>query len=69
MTRASGKSIEQYTPTGEFVMRYNSISDAGRQSGVKKSNIQRSLSTKHATAGGFIWKYTSSSTINQSKDS
>ncbi len=41
----------------ELVKEYNSISEAGRISGVKKTNIQQVLSGNTQTAGGYIWKY------------
>jgi group I intron endonuclease len=57
MTKANGKKISQFNLSNEFVKEYNSIADAGRISGVKKSNIQQVLLSKTKTAGGFIWKY------------
>jgi group I intron endonuclease len=58
MIKAVGKSVTQYTISNEFIKEYTSISEAGRTSGVKKSNIQRTLAGSSKTAGGFIWKYT-----------
>lgn len=57
MAKAKGKKVIQYTKDNEFIREYNSISDAGRLSGIKKSNIQHVLSGSNKTAGGYIWKY------------
>jgi len=39
------------------VNEYISISEAGRITGVKKSNIDHVLAGRTKTAGGFVWKY------------
>lgn len=57
MTKAVGRKIAQYNIKGELIKEYNSIRDADRLSGVKKSNIQHVLSGKNKTAGGYIWEY------------
>lgn len=57
MTKAVGRKIKQYDKDNKFIKEYNSISEAGRLSGVKKSNIQQSLKKKTQKAGGYFWKY------------
>lgn len=57
MTKATCRKVSQYTNNNEYIRDYNSISEAGRISNVKKSNIQQVLLGKTKTAGGFIWKY------------
>ncbi len=57
MTRAKGRKISQHTKENEIVKIYNSIREADRISGIKKSNIQQVLSGNTKTAGGYIWKY------------
>lgn len=57
MANATGKKVNQYTTNNEFVREYISISEAGRTSGVKKTNIQQVLSGRTKIAGGYIWKY------------
>ena len=57
MTKVKGRKVAQYSKENEFIKEYNSISEAGRDSEVKKSNIQRVLSGFSKTAGGYIWKY------------
>jgi group I intron endonuclease len=66
-TLTTNKAIIQYDKDNNMVKEYISISEAGRTSGVKKSNIQNVLSGITKTAGGFIWKYKSISDVN-SKD-
>jgi group I intron endonuclease len=57
MTKAVGRKVAQYNIKGELIKEYNSIREADRLSGVKKSNIQHVLSGKSKTAGGYIWEY------------
>ncbi len=57
MCKAVGRPVGQYDMQKILVGTYNSISEAGRSSGVKKANIQHSLRKSNRTAGGFIWKY------------
>ena len=57
MAKSKGKKISQYNLNNEFIKEYNSISEAGRISGIKKSNIQHVLSGSNKTAGGYMWKY------------
>ena len=56
-TLTTNKAIVQYDIYNKMIKEYISISEAGRTSGVKKSNIQQTLSGNTKTAGGFIWKY------------
>ncbi len=57
MTKAVGRKIAQYNIKDELIKEYNSIREADRLSGVKKSNIQHVLAGEYNTAGGYIWKY------------
>jgi group I intron endonuclease len=57
MAKSVGRKVAQYSLDNKFIAEYNSISEAGRKSGVTKSNIQHVLSGKNSTAGGFIWSY------------
>jgi len=56
-TSSMNKAVIQYSKNGSIVKEYISIAEAGRLSGVKKSNIDHVLSGRTKTAGGFIWKY------------
>lgn len=55
--KALSKPIAQYTKEGVLVKEYPGISEAGRTSGVKQSNIKQMLYGHTKTAGGFVWKF------------
>lgn len=57
MCKAVGRPVAQYNMNGVLIAKYDSISEAGRKSTVKKSNIQQCLRKTNKTAGGFVWKY------------
>jgi group I intron endonuclease len=57
MAAATGRRVVQCTSDGTIIKEYKSIAEAGRESGVKKSNISIVLSGENKTAGGYIWKY------------
>lgn len=57
MCKAVGRPVGQYTPENVLIKEYKSVSEAGRLSGVKKSNISHALKGTNAKAGGFTWKY------------
>lgn len=63
MTTLNGKRVSQYSKDGTFIKEYMSISEAGRLSGVKKSNIQNALYYSNRTAGGYTWRYVNNQTI------
>lgn len=48
--------VLQFTKAGELIAKYMSAEEAGRQTGIIATNIQRVCSGKRKTAGGFIWK-------------
>jgi group I intron endonuclease len=57
MANLSGKKVGQYTKDGKLVKEYVSIASAGRETGVSKSNIQKNVSNRSLSAGGFVWKF------------
>lgn len=57
MTKAIGKRVSQYSLNGEFIKEYPCIAEAGRQTNIKRGNIQNNVSNHSKSAGGFIWKY------------
>lgn len=57
MAKAVGKKVAQYNEKNEFIAEYPSISEAGRQADISKSNIQHALKNQERKAGGFYWKY------------
>lgn len=48
--------ICQCDKQGNVLNKYESISEASRQTGVPQSNISRTLTGKRKSAGGFLWK-------------
>lgn len=56
-TLSTNKAVFQYDKDGNFLNEYISVSEAGRVTGVKKSNIFQVVAGRNKTAGGFIWKY------------
>lgn len=57
MALIKGKKIIQYSKDKEPIREYSSIAEAGRTSGVKRSNIQRVINNPDKIAGRYIWKY------------
>ena len=49
--------INQYSLDGNFIKRWNSISEASKELNLYHSNIIAVCKNKKRTAGGFIWKY------------
>jgi hypothetical protein len=43
--------------TKEVIVKYNSITDAHRQTGINRSSITSTCQGKRETAGEFIWRY------------
>ncbi len=68
MARTVGKKVRQYNKDGELVREYISISDAGRNSGVKSGNISRVLGGFTKTAGGYIWRYADEKSLKKQED-
>jgi hypothetical protein len=54
-----GKKVEvnQYKPNGEFVARYDSISNAQRHTNICASSIGQCCLGKLKSTGGYVWKY------------
>lgn len=53
----ASKRVGQYSLNGELLNIYNSINEAGEQTGINKANIGQVCSNKRKTAGNFIWKF------------
>lgn len=49
--------IIQYSLTGDFIARWNSISEASRSLNILHSSISNCLTGRSKTAGKYIWKY------------
>ena len=55
--------ILQFTKDGTFVKEWPSINEAGRQLGISASHICACLKGYRKSAGGFVWRYASSSDV------
>lgn len=60
LQHAHNKKIEQYSKDGTLICVYNSMKEAGKNTGINHKNISSCVRKgwKH-TAGGFKWKYQS----------
>lgn len=55
---AHKKRIDKFSLDGNFLMRYDSIHEAGTMEGISPKNIQRAA-VNEKTAGSFLWRYSS----------
>ena len=51
------KKCKQYNSNGEFIRKWESISEAGRKLNINIGNISECCKGKKKTAGNYIWKY------------
>lgn len=51
------KKVSQYSYEGILVRSYGGINEASRDTGVTRSSIQRTLSGRYVSAGGYLWAY------------
>lgn len=51
------KPIIQFTKQNEFVKKYNSITEASRETEIKRGSISACCSGNLKSAGGYIWRY------------
>jgi|LakMenEpi03Aug12_release.lakeMendotaPanAssembly.Ray.scaffolds.fasta_scaffold00293_41 hypothetical protein len=51
------KPILQFTLSGEFIQRYDSVKTASKNLGIKSSGIENCGRGMSKSSGGFIWKY------------
>ena len=56
-TRTNTIAVYQYTKSGEFVRRFSSIQDVGREIGLFPQNISKVCSGKRKHCGGYKWSY------------
>lgn len=52
----SSTPVVQIDMNGAFLMRYKSIEEAHRITGISKTSISSCVQKRHKTAGGYIWK-------------
>jgi hypothetical protein len=50
------KNVYQYNLNGEFIKKWNSVTEAGEENGVGSDNIATSIK-RNGTCGNFIWSY------------
>ena len=51
------RSVDKYNKDGVFLSHYNSLKEAGEETGVDFRNIQACCKGRKKSAGGFIWRY------------
>lgn len=51
------KEVSQYDLDGNFLAKFNSVSEASRLTGVSKSGIAKCCRGERNHSGGFLWKY------------
>lgn len=51
------RPVRQYSKQGKALQRFDSIKEAAEVVGVNSSTVIGALTGKHATAGGYKWKY------------
>ena len=61
------RRVSQYDIDGNFISEFESCGDALRKTGISKGSIQLCASGKRKSAGGYVWKYTSTPKKNQRK--
>lgn len=56
-TKSMGKCVLQLSKSGELINRFNSISEASRQVGIKISSISHVCNGISKSAGGYLWRF------------
>lgn len=54
--KKKGVPVYQYDKQGNFIQKWESMSEAGRRLNIRVGDISRVCSGERHTAGGFIWK-------------
>lgn len=55
-TEANKKKVNKYSLDGDLLESYESISEASRQTGIRRASISEAYNGKRKSAGGYIWK-------------
>ena len=61
--KSLSKPIIQYNLTGEKLAEFEGLHDAARKLNINQGNISSALNGRYKTAGGFKWKYKTSSPL------
>lgn len=51
------KPILKYDKDGNFIKRYSSMKEAGKEHGVKRQSLHACCTGKSKTSAGFVWRY------------
>lgn len=51
------KKVAQYDLRGDFIRKYDFITEAAKANGLKINSVSACLRGKSKTSGGYIWKY------------
>lgn len=51
------KYVSQYSLSGELICVFESVSEAGKATGIPHTNIIRNCKGRANSAGGYIWRY------------
>ena len=51
------REVLQYSPSGVFIRKYDSIAEATKETFARHSEIIRVCKGERHTAGGYVWKY------------
>ena len=51
------KPVEQYSLSGRFIKKWDSVMDIEREMGIAHQNVCNCIKGKYAQSGGYKWKY------------
>lgn len=68
LVKANGRKVEQYSLQNILIKTYNSIVESSKETKIGTRSIQANASGRSKTAGGFIWKYVSSTPYRTMSD-
>ena len=57
LTKKYGVPVYQFSLDGEFINRYDSLSDAGRKTNLSPSSIRHACRGEREDVGGFMWAF------------
>lgn len=57
LTKKYGVPVYQFSMDGEFIARYDSLSDAGRATSLSPSSIRHACLGERESVGGFMWSF------------
>lgn len=54
---AEARKVTQYNLDGIRIQTFNTVNTASKETGINRSTIQRVLSGRYVTGGGYLWQY------------